>query len=152
MYNLELHELASCDNDGVPSCSLWRRFGGTSGFKTLADVETRLIALADDCEGDWQFAFAVSSEGVGAFWWRLNELRRTGGATDLKLGFSLPEYKSAHYVRPPWKLLNVARDGQVLLKEAIALAGAHIGADPQLHEVVFYDSGQRSIVASFSRP
>ena len=157
MYTLELHGMVLIDNeDGetkVVMRSFERQLGGTSGFKTLEAVEARLIELSEDPNSEWENAFAVSTEGVGGLWWRLSHNNRTGGATDLKLGYAKPGYDSVHYVRSDSVLVNEPWDGQMSLQQAEEWAQdaySSVGGKPGY--VALFDPTQRRIVAAWERP
>lgn len=148
MYLLELHGMALPDGDGVGLRSFERQIGGTSGFKSLAAVESRLIELSEDLDTDWENAFAVSKDGVDAHWWRLAD-DRTGGATDLRLGYAPSDYKSAHYVHSDEKLLCQPWDGRMTLKQADAWAIGEGSNDPKLSHIVLLDRERRRIAAAW---
>lgn len=157
MYLLELHGMVLIDDeDGVTKVvmrSFERRLGGTSGFKTLEAVEAKLIELSEDPNSEWENAFAVSKDGVGGFWWRLSHNNRTGGATDLKLGYAGVEYTSAYYVRPDSVLVNQPWDGKMPLQQAEEWAqGAYSSVGGKPGYVALFDPEQRRIVAAWDRP
>jgi len=153
MYLLELHGMALHDEDGRPAMrSFEKQLGGTSGFKTLAAAEGKLVELAEDVDSEWEHAFAVSKEGVAALWWRFNSEDRTGGATDLRIGYAPSDYVSKHYIRSSAKLLCCRWNGQTTLQQASVWAEAEVKKDPKLNFVVLFDLDQRRIAAAWEQP